>query len=148
MTSSRLQRPRLSAALSLIAFLATASWPYPAAAESWPILRIYDGDTFYVAIPSLPPELREVGIRIRGIDTPEIGGKAKCAAEKLAGHRARLRLEKLLKSGPVAFRDLGLDKYGGRIDAAVTAGGIDIARAMIASGLARPYSGGKRAGWC
>jgi micrococcal nuclease len=141
--------PSLRRRAGLVAALAAAlALPAPAVAESWPILRVYDGDTFFVAIPSLPPELREVGIRIRGIDTPELNNKAKCDWERRKGAEAKARLTALLGSGPVEFRDLAWDKYGGRIDAAVTAGSRDIAADMIAAGLARPYGGGRRKGWC
>jgi endonuclease YncB( thermonuclease family) len=121
--------------------------PGPAFAETWPVLRVYDGDTFYVQIPGLPPELREVGIRIRGIDTPEIGGKAKCSWERRRGAAARARLTELLR-GSIEYGDLAWDKYGGRIDATVTVSGMDVAAILIREGFARPYTGGKRRGWC
>lgn len=119
----------------------------PASAQDWRVLRIYDGDTFYVEIPALPAELREVGIRIRGIDTPEIGGKARCGREKSRGIRAKARLTELLK-GTIEYRDLSWDKYGGRIDATVFAAGVDVAAVLIREGFARQYDGGSRRGWC
>lgn len=116
-------------------------------AQEWRITRIYDGDTFYVEVPDLPNEIGKIGVRIRGIDTPEIGSKAKCGWERRRGSEARARLIELLKA-PIEYRDLRWDKYGGRVDATVIAGGADVARVLIEEGLARPYSGGKRRGWC
>ena len=118
-----------------------------AAAEEWHITRVYDGDTFYVEVPDLPDEIGKIGVRIRGIDTPEIGGKAKCGWERRRGSEARARLVELLRS-PIEYRDLKWDKYGGRVDATVIADGADVGKVLIEEGLARPYSGGKRRGWC
>ncbi|WP_290897841.1 thermonuclease family protein [Hoeflea sp.] len=39
------------------------------------------------------------------------------------------------------------DRYG-RTLACVYADGRDVAKALIAAGLARPYDGGRREGWC
>jgi hypothetical protein len=40
------------------------------------------------------------------------------------------------------------DKYRKRVDAYVSINGRDLGDALIAAGLARPYTGGHRAGWC
>lgn len=121
--------------------------PCPAPAQDWPVTRVYDGDTFFVELPDLPPELRSIGVRIRGIDAPEAGSRAKCDSERRLAVRAKARLTDLLR-GDVAYRDLGWDKYGGRILATVLVDGRDIAAILIGEGLARPYDGGRRAGWC
>ena len=39
----------------------------------WRITKVIDGDTVKVKINSMPPELRRVSIRLRGVDTPEKG---------------------------------------------------------------------------
>jgi micrococcal nuclease len=37
------------------------------------LIRVYDGDTFYVDVEGLHPIIgKEMSIRIRGVDTPEI----------------------------------------------------------------------------
>lgn len=131
--------------LALAIFLATAA---TARAQDWPIVRVYDGDTFFVSIPALPVELRVVGVRIRGIDSPEAGSRAKCPAERFLAEKARASLAALLTARPLEYRDLGWDKYGGRLNAVVLAGGVDIGAALVREGLARPYDGGTRAGWC
>ena len=44
---------------------------------------------------------------------------------------------------------VGLDKFGGRIDAAAsTPSTPDVAGAILQAGLGRGYSGGRREAWC
>jgi endonuclease YncB( thermonuclease family) len=40
------------------------------------------------------------------------------------------------------------DKFGGRVRAEISDADGDIARALIAEGLARPYHGERRQPWC
>ncbi len=40
------------------------------------------------------------------------------------------------------------DKYGGRLNANVKVGGVDIAQELLKKGLARTYSGDKKKSWC
>ena len=55
----------------------------------WPILRVIDGDTVKVdAGTDMPPELASLSVRLRGVDTPEKGGHAKCDAERAVGQAA------------------------------------------------------------
>ncbi|MCY4502217.1 MAG: thermonuclease family protein, partial [Alphaproteobacteria bacterium] len=58
--------------------------PHVQAADySWPVVRVVDGDTVKVdASADLPPELASLSIRLRGVDTPEKGGRAKCETER------------------------------------------------------------------
>lgn len=116
---------------------------------SWPVVGIKDGDTIAVEIPGLPPALNPVAIRLRGIDTPESGGRAKCAAERKLAQRATGFTRLAIKRGRrIEFAMPDWDKYGGRIDAEVWIDGVSLADQLIAAGLARAYDGGKRDGWC
>ena len=46
-------------------------------------------------------------------------------------------------------RIVGVDKYGGRVDAAVATRTIaDVSAALLNGGFARAYDGGKRGSWC
>jgi len=110
------------------------------------VLSVYDGDTFTARIPVWENVEVITAVRIRGIDTPEIKGK--CPAERERAIVARERLRALLATGSVELRDVSPDKYAGRVDASVTAGGKEISAILIAEGLARPYAGGTRQGWC
>lgn len=108
----------------------------------------YDGDTCKVTIPGLPPVVgREIPIRFRGIDTPEIRGE--CAAEKSRALLARDRLNEVMQqAGTIALRNVERGRYF-RLVADVYADGVDVAGLMLREGHARPYSGrGRRPDWC
>ncbi|MEY4402178.1 MAG: hypothetical protein RIR91_213 [Verrucomicrobiota bacterium] len=110
------------------------------------ILAVNDGDTFRARLEVWPGVEVTTAVRIAGIDTPEIKGK--CASERERAILARERLRALLALGPVEVREVTLDKYAGRVDAFVVAGGRPVGEVLVQEGLARPYSGGARAGWC
>jgi endonuclease YncB( thermonuclease family) len=64
------------------------------------------------------------------------------------GRRATERLKELLASGEVRVIESGrIDKYR-RTLAHVEVDGRDVGEILIGEGLARPYKGGKRQGWC
>lgn len=132
---------RRSAILIAMLLPATAH----AACYAWPVLRVYDGDTITVSIDTLPPELREVGVRIANIDAAEL--RSECVAEKAIAEAAREALAALLASGPVEVCPIGWEKYG-RILATVWASQVDVGEELVRRGLARPYAGGSRDAWC
>lgn len=138
---------------ALALLLAIATTPAQAACYAWPLRDdlAYDGDTPRITMPGLPPELARMEVRAAGIDTPEMHGH--CQAEKDGAQRAAKRLKELLTNAvasgrPVLFCDPVWDKYGGRVRAHVLVDGQDIAPLLIREGLARPYEGGHRDGWC
>jgi endonuclease YncB( thermonuclease family) len=115
------------------------------------VTAIYDGDTFSFNMPGLPPKLNPLKIRVRGVDTPERGGKAKCDAERNAADRAREFTKKLIHGNgdKVLLKNLDWDKYGGRVDADVYVGDTLLSDRLIAGGYGREYHGEKRdIGWC
>ena len=101
-------------------------------------IYVHDGDTIRIGGER---------IRIIGLDTPEIGSRARCAAEQQGAVAARAELERMLFRAEVTIRRDGTDRYG-RTLAYVYADGKNVARALISAGLARPYQGGYRKGWC
>jgi len=109
------------------------------------VLSVTDGDTFKARIPVWDGIEVVTAVRVRGIDTPEIKGK--CPAEKAMALEAKSRLTELL-NGQVQLLHVEPDKYAGRVDADVTVNGKSVAAVLIAEGLARPYTGGARQGWC
>lgn len=116
---------------------------------AWPVVGIKDGDTLAVHLPGLPPTLNPVAVRVRSVDTPESGGRAKCASERNLAERAtRFTRQAVLAAGRVEFEKPSWDKYGGRVDADVWIDGKLLSDQLIAAGLARRYDGGKRPGWC
>ncbi len=107
----------------------------------------YDGDTCTFTIPGVHPLLGDhIGVRIRGMDAPEIRGK--CEAEREGALRARDELVAILtRAKEIRLVDVARDKYF-RILATVTADGRDVSAALVKIGLARHYEGGTRLGWC
>ncbi len=109
---------------------------------------IFDGDTF-AAYVNLEDDINiSVRVRLMNVDTPEIHGA--CDSEIRAALRAKERLAELIPVGSVVeLSKIKDDKYLGRIDAYVkTADGRDVGAVLISEKLGRPYSGGRRAGWC
>lgn len=107
----------------------------------------YDGDTCYVVAKTLPKSLRNMSIRILGIDTPEI--RADCPEEKSLALQGRAFANDMFRNADnIEFRNLKWDKYGGRILADVYIDGMSYKQEIIEAGLAREYYGGKKIGWC
>ena len=109
---------------------------------------IFDGDTFSAGVMLDADVEITVRVRLINVDTPEMNGK--CMAEKVMAQNARDLLATLIPRGTVVeLENIKDDKYLGRINAnVILPDGRDVGRVMIDSGLARPYSGGKRAPWC
>ena len=102
-----------------------------------------------VNLPGLPPSLNPVAVRLRNVDTPESGGRAKCASERTLAERAtRFTRDAIAAAKTIEFGQPRWDKYGGRVDADVWVDDELLSEQLIAAGLARRYDGGKRAGWC
>jgi endonuclease YncB( thermonuclease family) len=107
------------------------------------VLSCYDGDTCILDREILPGRDR---VRLSNADTPEIKGK--CLWEIKRAIEARNYTRSMVVGRTVALTAIESDKYGKRIDAYVSIDGRDLGDALIAAGLARPYSGGHRDGWC
>lgn len=115
--------------------------PVPARVE-----RVIDGDTLAVRARIWFNQDLRVRVRIAGIDTPERRGK--CAAERALAARAKALVQAYLGAGDVELFNIRPDKYGGRVLADVRMAGGDLSERLLKAGLARPYDGGRRAGWC
>lgn len=117
------------------------------------LVRVYDGDTFFVNIPSAPAVFGEnLGVRIRHIDTPEV--RSHCATDAAKEHerqlaeKAKLQLTATLQgASTIELRNTGRDKYF-RLLADVYADGVNVADQLKAEGLAVAYEGDAKAGWC
>ena len=136
--------------LALLAVLLLAAADAYAGDYNWPVVRVVDGDTVAVdASADLPPELADLKVRLRGVDTPEKGGRAKCEAERAAGQAATAYTEAaIVEASSVVTRDPEWGKWGGRVVAELLLDGRALSEALIASGHGRPYEGGRRGGWC
>jgi micrococcal nuclease len=144
-----------AAALALVSILATepfTSAPAFAAENAWrtvagPVLarivRVIDGDTLLVDAHPWPGHAVRVSVRLRGIDTPE--RRSRCSRDRLAADSARSELERLVAGySTVELINVSGGKYYGRVLADLKAGKRDVSAAMLESGLATPYQGGKR----
>lgn len=111
------------------------------------VLRTVDGDTFDGRVALWPGLDLNTRVRLRGIDAPEL--HASCNAELRKAEASTKALRVLLAEGGVAIFNIGPDKYGGRVVADVaTAKTPNVSAALVASGHARVYLGGRRQGWC
>jgi endonuclease YncB( thermonuclease family) len=85
-------------------------------------IHVVDGDTFHYGAER---------IRLKGIDTPELS--------EPGGPAAKLRLEELLRSGPVRIVPHGRDVYD-RLVADVFVDGQNVAQMLSREGYAKPGS--------
>jgi micrococcal nuclease len=120
----------------------------PALAYNVAVRYVYDGDTILVVDAGLPAPLKNLSIRLRGIDTPELRGQ--CQAEKDKALLAKNYLKSVVgKNQNITLTNYKWDKYGGRIDAMVNVDGVDLSTTLIAAGYAVAYDGtGARKNWC
>ena len=133
---------RLAAILALFASAA--------AAETYQITRVIDGDTVEIAVGFLPDPLPpKLSIRVLGIDTPEKAPRAKCEAEAAKAKEASA----FTKAAVINAREINVqmtewDKYGGRVLGHVILDGQSLSDMLIRAGLARPYHGEAKSSWC
>ncbi|WP_022697946.1 thermonuclease family protein [Euryhalocaulis caribicus] len=102
-------------------------------------IRVIDGDTF---------EVLSTGerVRIENIDTPEVGGRSECRAERQLAALATTYAESLFEGAAVEIERQGEDRYG-RTLARVSVDGRDFGEEMIAGGYAVTWTG-RTADWC
>ena len=109
------------------------------------VIRVYDGDTFFVNIPYLHFLIgSNISVRIRGIDTAEIRGGT--AETKALAQKSKEALIKLFENRTITLYNLNRDKYF-RILADVKADDIEVKEYMIKNGYAKKYDGGKKEEW-
>jgi micrococcal nuclease len=115
------------------------------------ILYFYDGDTLFIKCPGNGFVCdKKLGIRVKGVDTPELG-KAQCDYEKALAQKAKQFSVAAVRGANeiqlvVNTREV-YDRYK-RLLAYVVLDGNDLGNSLISNGLGRQYGGGKRAGWC
>ena len=110
------------------------------------ITSVYDGDTFHCDIAGWPPIIgQRIGVRINGIDTPEMRDRRPKIRE-LARQAKMFTVQALRSAKRIELRDMKRGKYF-RIVADVFVDGRSLADMLIETGLAKPYGGGKKPGW-
>ncbi len=101
------------------------------------------------ASADLPPELAGLKVRLRGVDTPEKGGRTKCPAERAAGKAATAFTRAAVSSARlIVIQDPAWGKWGGRVIADLLVDGRSLSAALIAADHGRAYSGGRCGSWC
>ena len=137
----------------MIIFLILILLASPAHAQEFYVykpVKITDGDTIKLDVSKESPLIKKLGlsVRIKGIDTPEKGSKAKCNKENALGQQATKFTTDLVGNKELLLSEVENDHYGGRIVANVKVGGVDIAQELLKKGLARIYNGEKKKSWC
>lgn len=134
-----------------LAILAGASLAPPVQAPAAEGLRVIDGDTISVTFPPRrgEPKAERVSIRLAGIDTPEKGHRARCAAERELALLASAALAtRVGRAAEVLILRTACDHYGREVGRLIL-DGQDVAPGMVALGIARPLAAGeRRQGWC
>ena len=112
------------------------------------VLYVVDGDTVRVRARIWLGQEVDTYVRLNGVDTAEM--HAHCDYERGMAQKAADYVSRLLPEGDaVTLMDVTYDKYGRRVVARlITAGGQDLSGLLLKSGLARPYDGGHKQGWC
>lgn len=114
------------------------------------IIAVYDGDTFYIKVPEcaelIPSLCARLGVRVNGIDTPEMRGD--CLWEReLAAKAKAVTVGMLQQAKSVVLHHVEREKFG-RLLASVEIDGVDLGATLIKGGYAREYHGDARLGWC
>ena len=113
------------------------------------VTRVIDGDTFKVEASPWPGIVAQANVRIRGVDTPETGRRAKCGEYERQRGRAAREFVRSVIGADVWLINVKFGKFARRVIASVwLADGRDLATLLLATGHALPYRGGRRPSWC
>ena len=111
------------------------------------VISIYDGDTLRVNIDSFPDIVgKNIRIRIKGIDAPEIKGKCQKEIDLAIMARDYLR-NAINQSSQIELRNIERGKYF-RIVGELYIDGENISNNLIKRKLAYYYNGRKKRSWC
>jgi endonuclease YncB( thermonuclease family) len=112
-------------------------------------VRNYDADTITFNIPDVHPLFgKNINVRVKGVDTPEIKGSLPC--EKDQARTARRLVENMVKRAHrIDLMNVDRDKYF-RILAYVIIDGQNLKDYLIKNQLAYIYDGGtkQKINWC
>ena len=133
--------------LAVVCFLSSPSF----AASYGPYTLIapvaIDGDNIRADVMIWPDITVDVSIRVIGADTPELRSSLLC--ERVLAIKARTFTDGwIILNQPLTINLVKPDKFAGRVDAVISGKTGSLADALIAAGIARPYTGGARQPWC
>lgn len=100
------------------------------------VTRVVDGDTIDVSIDLGFDIWHTTRLRLNGIDTPEMNTQA--------GKDVKAWLAAAIEQRVVTITTYKPDKYGRYLADVFDVTGVNLNLAMIDSGMALPYTGGKR----
>lgn len=110
------------------------------------IISVYDGDTFRCDLYDFPAIIgSNIGVRIYGIDTPEIRDK-RPAIKALANKAKQFAKSMLMGSKVIVLKNMRRGKYF-RIVAEVYIDEVNLGEELIKRRLAKPYYGGTKPKW-
>jgi micrococcal nuclease len=110
------------------------------------VMWVIDGDTYRIRYDGMP---QGESVRARHFDTAEKGDRAQCQEEAQKALQGSELARRLLPNGSVVLlSNFGRDRYGRLLATVTLTDGRDLATVMIDSGLAHPYEGGRKRGWC
>ena len=111
------------------------------------VTEVYDGDSFKANINSWPDIIgKEVIIRVKGIDAPEMSGR--CEKEVLMAKLARQHSANMIeKAFRIELKNIQRDQYF-RILADVYVDRVHLGNSLLSNKLAVPYAGGQKHNWC
>ena len=107
------------------------------------LISVYDGDTFYVDIPSCDMDVfcKHISVRVRGVDCPEIRGGS--TETKTLAKQSKAFTKNFLKGGKILLRNCGRDKYF-RLLCNVKVNDQSLGEELLKAGHALPYDGGTK----
>jgi micrococcal nuclease len=109
------------------------------------ILSVYDGDTLKAEIANVPAVFSPIGVRIKGIDAPEMHDKRPCVRKDAL--LAKAAMVNLVESGKVDLLFCEHDKYVRLLCSLRVDHKFDGSEFMLERGLATPYAGEKKRSW-
>ncbi len=113
------------------------------------VVEVKDGDTIKVRVHQWLDTWLITMVRIKGVDTPEKGWRAKCDYERELAQASLAFTTAFVKSGAFTIFDISHDKYGGRVvETFVRDGGANLGELLIKNGYGTMYSGKTKQSWC
>lgn len=114
------------------------------------IVWVFNGHTIQVRAHTWLDHLIVTRVRLRGLDSPEPGAKAKCAEERTQGKDAVAALRQFTSEGQVTLQNIAHDVHAGQVVADVFVDDESLVDRMLEDEHGREFDedGGEREGWC
>jgi endonuclease YncB( thermonuclease family) len=110
------------------------------------VAKVRDGDTLTVTVPGWHPAVATIGVRLAGIDTPELRD-ARPQIQALAELAREWTRSRCPVGATVILRDAYLGSLSRLSARVVTEDGVDLGQELVRRGLAKPWNGRGDAPW-